>query len=91
MHVIFTTRQKTCLPITLNGLRIPHAENVKNLGLRLDCRINWKKHILNKRKQLGLQLDKIYWLLNHNCLKTSCYYIRQFSNLFEFPIVGYDL
>jgi len=32
-------------------LRIPQAEEY--LGLHLDHRLNWKKHILTKRKQLG--------------------------------------
>jgi len=39
MRVMFTTR-KECLPVILNDLRIPQAEDVKYLGLHLDYRLN---------------------------------------------------
>jgi len=48
---------------TLNGLRILQAEDARYLGLHLDRRLNWRKHIFTKRKQLGIQLSKMYWLL----------------------------
>jgi len=60
---------KWCLPaaerpaVTLNGLKIPQAEDAKYLGLYLDRRLNWRKHTFTKRKQLGIQLSKMYWLL----------------------------
>jgi len=51
-------------PVTLSSLRIPQAEDAKYLELhRVDCKPNWKKHIITKREQLGLQLGKIYQLL----------------------------
>jgi len=74
VHVTFTTHTDIYPPVTMNGLRIPQAENAKYLGLYLNHRLNWKKHILNERKQLGLQLGKMHRLLgSHNYrLKTSC-------------------
>jgi hypothetical protein len=33
------------------------------LGLHLNRRLAWHKHIFAKRKQLGITLTKIYWLL----------------------------
>jgi hypothetical protein len=53
VEVIFTTRRETYPSVTLNGQRIPQAENVKYLGLHVDRRLNWRKHISTKRKQLG--------------------------------------
>jgi hypothetical protein len=38
-------------------------EDVKYLGLHLDRRITWHKHIFAKRKQLGIiTLTEMYWL-----------------------------
>jgi len=45
--------------VTLNGLKIPRAEDAKYF----DRRLNWKKHIFTERKQLGIQWSKMYWLL----------------------------
>lgn len=63
VHITFTTRRKTCPPIQLNNCTLPQQEEVKYLGIHLDRRLTWKKHIWTKRKQLGLQLTKMYWLM----------------------------
>jgi hypothetical protein len=43
--------------------QLPQAEEVKYLGLHLDRRLIWHKHIFAKRKHLGITLYKMYWLL----------------------------
>jgi len=63
VQIIFSTRRKTCPSVILNGVSIPQAENAKYLGLHLDRRLNWRRHISTERKQLGIQLSKMYWLL----------------------------
>jgi len=63
VQVSFTTRRKTCPPVILNGVRIPQAENARYLRLQFDRRLNWRIHICTKRKKLGIQLSKMYWML----------------------------
>jgi hypothetical protein len=62
-HVTFTTRRATCSKVHINDVQLPQPDDVKYLGLHLDRRLNWHKHIFTKSKQLGLTLTKMYWLL----------------------------
>jgi len=54
VQVTFTIRRETCplnVIVILNGQRILQAD-AKYLGIHLDRRLNWKKYIFIKRKQL---------------------------------------
>jgi hypothetical protein len=53
IHVTFTTRTETCPPVHIYNVQLPQ-EDVKYLGLHLDRRLTWHKHIFAKRKQLGI-------------------------------------
>ena len=64
VHVTFTLRRDTCPPVILNGVQVPQEQEVRYLGLHLDRRLTWKKHIFTKRKQLSLLLRRVFWLLN---------------------------
>jgi hypothetical protein len=47
-------------------------EDVKYLRLHLDRSLSWHKHIFAKRKQLGITLTKMFWLLGRKSkLSTS--------------------
>jgi len=50
VHITLTTYKDTCPSITLNCLRIPQIAEAKYVGLHVDRRVNWKKHIFIKRK-----------------------------------------
>lgn len=65
-HVTFTMRRDTCPPVQMNGQEIPQTEDVKYLGMHLDRRLTWRRHIWTKRKQLGLKYSKMYWLMSRN-------------------------
>jgi len=41
---------------------IPQGESAKYLGQHFDRGLNWRKHIFTKRKLLGIQSSKMYWL-----------------------------
>jgi hypothetical protein len=69
-HVIFTTHRETFPRVHINKVQLSKAEDVKYLGLHLDRRLTWHKHIFTKRKQLGITLKKMHWLLGRK-LKLS--------------------
>jgi hypothetical protein len=59
----FTIRRATCPPVHINDVQITQEDYVKYLGLHLDRSLTWHTHIFAKRKQLGLSLTKMYWLV----------------------------
>lgn len=61
----FTLRRalSQCPPVKLNDSQIPHGEDAKYLGVHLDRRLTWRRHIFTKRKQLGLQLRQMYGIV----------------------------
>ena len=65
-HVTFTTRKETCPPVSINNNQLPQENSVKYLGIHLDRRLTWHKHIFTKRKQLGIKFSKMYWLMGRN-------------------------
>jgi hypothetical protein len=55
-----------CPPLHMNNVQLPCADHFKYLGLHLDRKLTWHHHIFTKRKQLGLTLTKMYWLLGRS-------------------------
>lgn len=62
-QVTFAMGKKTCPPVYLNKKQLPQEDDAKYLGIHLDKRLTWGKHILTKRKQLGRKLTKYSWLM----------------------------
>jgi len=63
IHITFSLKRETCPAVILNGQHMPQTETAKYLSIHLDCRLTWQKHIFTKRKQLGLQLRRMYWII----------------------------
>lgn len=65
-HITFTLRKDSVPPITLNRTIIPQTKTVKYLGMHLDARMTWKKHIKTKIEQIRLKRRTMYWLTCKN-------------------------
>jgi hypothetical protein len=50
-------------PVHINDVQLLQSDDVKYLGLHLHRSLTWHKHIFTKRKQFGLTLTKMHWLL----------------------------
>jgi hypothetical protein len=56
VHVTFTTKRDTCPPVHINDVQLPWTSSRPPPYLA-------HTHIFAKRKQLGLSLTRMYWLL----------------------------
>lgn len=61
----------TTVTLKLNEIDVPQSDYVRYLGIQLDRHLTWKNHIFAKRKQLGLQLRKIYWINSKSSLNIN--------------------
>ena len=65
-----TLRKGNCCVISLNGEEVPQKDGYKYLGVHLDRRLTWKKHIDTKISETRLKSRQLYWLLGkHSKLK----------------------
>lgn len=73
VHITFTLNKQTCPQITLNAVNVPQKTDIKYLGVHLDRRLTWRKHIITKREHMKLKLRQLYWLIGkHSKLKLEC-------------------
>jgi hypothetical protein len=47
----------------MGNVYLPQKNEVKYLGMHLDRRLTWSKHIKSKRKQLNIKAKQMHWLL----------------------------
>jgi hypothetical protein len=55
LHIKFILRKGHCPAVNINQIILPQTEAEKYLGIRLDCRINWKEPSPKKLKQIDLK------------------------------------
>lgn len=70
VHITFTLKLGHCPNVFINNTPIPTSDTVKYLGLHLDKRLTWNKHLKTKRL-----------LLNSRSRILKSLYSNQFTNL----------
>ena len=63
VQVTYTLKRQTCPAMTPNTVQLPQSDCAKYLGMHLDRKLTWQKHIFTKCKQLGLKLSSLNWLI----------------------------
>jgi hypothetical protein len=71
-------------------VQLPQSVDVKYLGLHLDKRLTWHKHIFTKRKQLGLTLIKMHWLLGRQSKLSTTNKLLLYKTILK-PILTYGI
>jgi hypothetical protein len=57
-HITFTPRNQTCPTVQMGNVNPPQKNEVKCLGMHLDRRLRWAKHIKTRRNQLNRKRNK---------------------------------
>jgi len=55
IHVNFTKKRCTHIPIIMNGKPMPHSQTGKYPGMTLDGKLRWTVHVKKRREELGLK------------------------------------
>ncbi|CAG9138035.1 unnamed protein product [Plutella xylostella] len=66
VQITFTLRKGNCPPVKLGETELPHHDTVKYLGMHLDRRLTWQKHLKTKRDEINLKYRNLNWLLGRN-------------------------
>lgn len=66
VHITFTLRKGSCASVKMCDITLPQCDTVRYLGMHLDKRLTWKKHIQSKRDELNMRFKNIYWLMARN-------------------------
>ncbi len=94
-RVDFTLRSYSYIPITIEGQAITASASTKYLGIHLDNRLTWQKHISTKRDELKIRFRSLFWLMRGrsklNLYNKRLLYITVLRPIWSYglPIWGY--
>ncbi|KAK2575239.1 hypothetical protein KPH14_012754 [Odynerus spinipes] len=63
-NICFTLNKSDIPVIEINNVIIPQREGVKYLGIILNKKLTWGKHIQETRRKMKLLTKTFYWLIN---------------------------
>lgn len=87
-HVTFTLNRQDCPSLTLNNTVLPKANEVTYLGVHLDRRLTWRKHIEAKKTHLKLKANSLHWLINARSSLSLDYKVLLYNSVLK-PIWTY--
>ena len=59
-YIVFTRRRPTIPTLNFGNRRLQPAENVKYLGVYMDKRLNWKKHLEYTKRRTTRRIQQLY-------------------------------
>lgn len=66
IHIYFTNKKISYIPIYINSKQIPYANTAKYLGMTLDTKMRWKEHVKKKVEEMKIKFRQMYWLIGPN-------------------------
>jgi hypothetical protein len=72
------------------NVKLPQEDGMKYLRLHCDRTLTWYKHIFAKRKQQGITLTKMYWLLGRKSKRFANNKLLIYKTIFK-PICTYGM
>nr|AMS38375.1 hypothetical protein [Bactrocera tryoni] len=90
IHINFTNKTATYIPLYIGNEVIPYSTSAKYLGLTLDAKLKWKEHIQRKVAELKLKYNKINWLIGKKSPLTTSNKILVYNQTLK-PIWTYGI
>lgn len=89
-HLTFTLRRSTCPALQMNGQVIPACSDTKYLGMHLDRRLTWSKHIQSKITQIKIKKAELNWLISRESKLNLNYKVQLYKSIIK-PIWTYGI
>jgi hypothetical protein len=90
VQITFTLRRGECPTINLRGEQLPQETSARYLGLHLDRRLTWAKHIKTRRKEADLHYKRLYWLIGRQSPLTLTNKLLVYKSIIK-PIWTYGI